>query len=83
MGPRAHLARMTLIPILPSLTVCPHPLPTTELEAGQDGGGEDQSLQSHSTALGWDVLGCVGRVPGGGRQRMAHAWAQVKEEVGE
>lgn len=58
--------------IFPSPPVCLHPLPTTELEASQDGGvwgGETQSLQNHSTALGWDVLGCVGRVSGQGRQR--------------
>lgn len=55
--------------IFPSPPVCPHPLPTTELEASQDGGGETQSLQNHSTALWWDVPGCVGRVSGGGRQR--------------
>lgn len=68
-GTYVVLGTQALIPILPSPPVCPHPLPTTELEASQDGGGENQSLQNHSTALGWDVLGCVGRVSGGGRQR--------------
>lgn len=53
------LGTQALIPILPrppaifsSPPVCPHPLPTTELETSQNGGGETQSLQNHSTALG-------------------------------